>query len=66
MTKNVLWVLWWPQGYSAGHTFVHLPPEAFVLRTASISVAWLKVNWSTWVYPDCPVEDVLFMERYVL
>jgi hypothetical protein len=53
-------------GYSAGHTFVHLPPEALVLRTASISVAWLKVNWSKWVYPDCPVEDVLFMERYVL
>jgi hypothetical protein len=53
-------------GYSAGHTFVHLPPEAFVLGTASISAIWLRANWEGWVYPECRVEDVLFMERYTL
>jgi hypothetical protein len=53
-------------GYSAGHTFVHLPPEAIVLGTKSISVAWLKANWAKWVYPECPIEDVLFTERYVI
>ncbi|RVG73601.1 hypothetical protein CN223_25215 [Sinorhizobium meliloti] len=50
-------------GYSAGHTIVHLPPEAIVLRTKSISTAWLKANWSKWVY-ECPVHEVLFMRNY--
>ncbi|MGK9262601.1 hypothetical protein KXS15_16790 [Sinorhizobium meliloti] len=53
-------------GYSAGHTIVHLPPEAIVLRTKSISTAWLKANWSKWVYPDCPIDQVLFMKNYVI
>ena len=51
-------------GYHAGHTFVHLPPEAFVLRTVSISAAWLKANWAEWLYPECPIEEVLYLERY--
>lgn len=53
-------------GYSAGHTFLHLPLEALVSRDKAISTAWLKGNWMQWVYPECPVEEVLFIERYVI
>ncbi|PST25532.1 hypothetical protein C7U60_06535 [Mesorhizobium plurifarium] len=53
-------------GHSAGHTFLHLPPEALASRDKAISTAWLKANWMQWVYPECPVEEVLFIERYVI
>ncbi len=51
-------------GYSAGHTFVHLPGEALMKGTRMLSVEWLKQNWEKWVYSPCPPQEVLFLERY--
>ncbi len=51
-------------GYSAGHTFVHLPHEALMKGTRMLSTAWLKQNWEKWVYPPCPPQEVIFLEHY--
>lgn len=51
-------------GYSAGHIFVYLPYEALAKNTRMLSTAWIKLNWQKWIYPHCPAEDVIFLERY--
>jgi hypothetical protein len=51
-------------GYSAGHTFVRLPSEAISDVAVMLSTAWVKENWSEWIYASCPVEDVFYLERY--
>lgn len=51
-------------GYSAGHVVVYLPPECIHEGTIMLSTAWLLDNWSTWVYPECAVEDVYYLRNY--
>ncbi|RCW20215.1 immunity protein 45 of polymorphic toxin system [Ciceribacter lividus] len=51
-------------GYSAGHVVVSLPPECMLEGTVMLSTAWLLENWSKWVYPDCAVEDVHYLQNY--
>lgn len=45
-------------GYCAGNMEVALPKEALASGVSGISTAWLRDNWTHWVYPDCPAEDV--------
>jgi len=45
-------------GYKSGLTLVVLPKEANDENTISVKIDWLKTNWSSWVYPDCPLEEV--------
>jgi len=50
-------------GYHAGQTELVLPAEARH-PAGGISVEWLQINWSKWVYANCTVEDVRYMECY--
>jgi hypothetical protein len=53
-------------GYKAGLVLVQLPASSRHSENAcSVSNAWLIKHWIDWVYPDCPVEKVLFSEYYV-
>ena len=48
-------------GYKAGLTLVSLPKDSGKFE---IDINWLKENWSHWVYPECPVEDVWVCDGY--
>ena len=53
-------------GSQAGKTFQQLPRDCLLPSDTppyggGISVSWLKNNWNSWVYPDCPVD---FVEIY--
>ncbi len=51
-------------GHKAGHLVIRLPNECLHEGTGMLSVEWLKQNWTNWVYPDCPVEDVYYLHKY--
>lgn len=51
-------------GHSAGHIVVYLPVECLSAGTVMLSTEWLLANWSKWVYPECPIEDVYYLEHY--
>ncbi len=51
-------------GYSAGHVVVSLPREGLYEETIMLSTTWLLENWSKWVYPECAVEDVYYLQNY--
>lgn len=50
-------------GYHAGQTEVVLPSEA-KHEQGGISVEWVKNNWSTWIYSECPIERVKYIDQY--
>ncbi|MBU1640493.1 MAG: hypothetical protein KKG53_08410 [Proteobacteria bacterium] len=50
-------------GHQAGTIKLRLPEES-MHADGGISVQWLKDNWQKWVYKDCKVEDVKFIEEY--
>ena len=52
-------------GYHAGETECYLPKEAKNVSTHSISRSWLIKNWNKWIYPDCPIQDVLILKSQV-
>jgi hypothetical protein len=50
-------------GYHSGQTELVFPAEA-VHKAGGISAAWLKSNWSLWVYPECEATSVKYIECY--
>jgi len=48
-------------GHKGGLILVNLPVEAC---EHWISSDWLKENWLSWVYPDCPLETVWVSKGY--
>jgi len=52
-------------GYKAGLILVILPKESIGYgESRSISKDWLMENWTNWVYPECGVSDVLYINNY--
>ena len=52
-------------GMKSGIVFQILPPECRADgNRIAVAAGWLQENWTTWIYPDCPPEDVLFTEHY--
>ncbi len=51
-------------GYSAGHIVAYLPVECLSAGTLMLSTEWLLANWSKWICPECPIEDVYYLEHY--
>ncbi len=50
-------------GYHAGQTELIFPKEA-KHSDGGISVAWLKDNWEKWIYPECNIREVKYIENY--
>lgn len=50
-------------GYHAGETELVFTAEA-KYEAGTVSVAWLKKNWQTWIYPECEVETVSYVDCY--
>ncbi|MBL4623527.1 MAG: hypothetical protein JKY42_00025 [Flavobacteriales bacterium] len=50
-------------GFHAGQTELAFPEEA-KHSDGGVSVLWLKENWEKWVYPECGIEEVKFIENY--
>jgi hypothetical protein len=44
-------------GFDAGCDLINLPSEAGSLKQG-IARDWVIKNWETWIYPECPVEQV--------
>ncbi|MDR9835623.1 Imm45 family immunity protein [Herbaspirillum huttiense] len=51
-------------GLKAGLVLVRLPEDASYEHGRGISRQWLVQNWSKWIYPECPVEKVMYLPRY--
>lgn len=52
-------------GYHAGQTELVFPAEA-KHEEGGISVNWVKLNWQKWVYPECNLCEVMYLENYVV
>ena len=50
-------------GYHAGQTELVLPLEA-KHSAGGVSVIWVRENWKKWIYAECEVHDVRFIENY--
>ena len=50
-------------GNKAGRLVVRLPLESCSAGVHGVSQEWIVKNWSKWVYPDCPVENVYLFGR---
>jgi len=48
-------------GYKAGLVLVRLPKES-VSAAGGVDKVWFLANWNKWVYPNCDVDDVYFLE----
>lgn len=51
-------------GMKAGRVLVKLPLQADYAGGRAISKDWLVREWAKWIYPECPIENVLFSLRY--
>ncbi|KQR36114.1 Imm45 family immunity protein [Agrobacterium cavarae] len=50
-------------GYKAGIPLVYLPAES-ESKDSGVSRDWIISNWKAWIYPDCDVSQVEFIEAY--
>lgn len=52
-------------GHKAGAVLV-MPPREAKLKDGAISISrdWLIENWTQWIVPECPVEDVRVAASY--
>lgn len=50
-------------GYKAGFILVYLPMESSSVD-GGLDKEWVVSNWGRWIYPDCDVLDVYFIDRY--
>jgi len=50
-------------GYKAGCILVYLPKESSSVE-GGVSKEWVVSNWDKWIYPDCSVLDVYFVDGY--
>lgn len=53
-------------GHKAGLLLVRLPLEGESSKGSALSTKWVIANWKKWIYPECAVEDVLFLDRYAI
>ncbi|MDT0356956.1 Imm45 family immunity protein [Herbaspirillum huttiense F1] len=51
-------------GRKAGRILVKLPPDALWSEGHGLSLPWIVENWAKWIYPECPVEEVLILSNY--
>lgn len=51
-------------GYKAGLQCVHLPNECLFENTRMLSTKWIVKNWKKWVYPQCSIEDIYYIQNY--
>ncbi len=49
-------------GYHAGQTELILPAESG--EKCALSTKWLIENWQKWVFPNCKVDSVKYIECY--
>lgn len=40
------------------------PPDALWSEGHGLSLPWIVENWAKWIYPECPVEEVLILPNY--
>ena len=50
-------------GYHAGQTELIFPEEA-AHPSGGLSVEWVVSNWKKWIYPNCDIQDVVYIEQY--
>jgi hypothetical protein len=50
-------------GYKAGLILINLPRESSSVD-GGLDKEWVVSNWEKWIYPDCDVSDVYFIDRY--
>lgn len=50
-------------GYKAGLILIYLPEESYS-ADGGIDKEWVISNWEEWIYPDCNIFDVHFVEGY--
>ncbi|MFJ4347727.1 Imm45 family immunity protein [Pseudomonas sp. NPDC089401] len=51
-------------GQKAGLVLVKLPSESESQFGRGVRLEWLISNWEKWIYPECDVSEVLFLEHY--
>lgn len=51
-------------GRKAGLLLVQFPSDALWPGGHGLSLPWIIENWAKWIYPECPVEEVLFLLNY--
>ena len=58
--KEVAYALMVVSGYKAGLVYSFLPQESIPVSNDgyAINLSWLKSNWASWGYFDCPWDDV--------
>ena len=50
-------------GHHAGKTELEFPEES-KHHNGGISISWLANNWEKWIYPNCSVQMVKYIENY--
>lgn len=50
-------------GYKAGLVLLYLPEESNSPQ-GGVNKEWVVSNWNKWIYPDCEVSDVFFIDKY--
>ncbi|WP_207924411.1 Imm45 family immunity protein [Xanthomonas oryzae] len=49
-------------GYKAGLKLVNLPSDSLA-ASGGVSKGWVISNWDRWIYPECEINDVYFLEQ---
>lgn len=52
-------------GHKAGLVLVLLPQESGLKDVRGLDTQWVISNWEKWIYPECDVEDVYVIHRYI-
>ena len=50
-------------GYKAGLTLVHLTKQS-ASNEGGVDKQWIVDNWAEWVYPECDIHDVYYIDGY--
>jgi len=52
-------------GHKAGLILISLPIESASIEGRALSTEWIITNWAKWIYPECNIEDVHILDKYV-
>ena len=52
-------------GHKAGLILISLPVESASIEGRALSTEWIISNWEKWIYPECNVENVHILDKYV-
>lgn len=52
-------------GHKAGLILVLLPKDSGLKEVRGLSTEWVIANWEKWIYPECDVNDVYIIEKYI-